>query len=100
MLKPVARLVVRRCDKKDGLILGVLLKPGKPFLKPNTVYEIQEFDGELIIKKVGPSFLTKKAWGSAYEDLMERHGKYFFLSKKEYVECCKKPDCDSNQEEA
>lgn len=87
MYKPIARLVFRGSGKNDGLILGVSIK-GHNFFKPNTVYELQEIMGEILIKEVGPSWLgadkNRKEWGRTIGDIVEFNKGYAYLTKKEY----------------
>lgn len=86
MIKPIARLVFRGSDKKDGLILGVSLK-GHKFFKPNTVYELREVLGEITIKEVGKSWLGangRKEWARTIGDIVEIHGRKTYLTREEY----------------
>jgi hypothetical protein len=95
MIKPIARLVYRGSEKDDGIIIGVLFK-GHNFFKPNTVYELREVMGEVVIKEVGKSWLGAKGrrneWGRTFGDIVEIHGHKAFLSKKEYDHQLKQED--------
>jgi hypothetical protein len=55
-----ARFVVR---KDAGLILG---KSFGDLLKPDTVYQIEEILGELIIREIGPSEIATRAAEKRY----------------------------------
>jgi hypothetical protein len=87
MLKPIARLVFRGSGPNDGIIIGCSIK-GHKFFKPNTVYELKEVMGEVIIEEVGKSWLgadkRRKEWGRTFGDIVAIHQNYTWLTKEEY----------------
>lgn len=94
-IKSVGRFIHRGCDENDGLIIGAAFK-GNPF-KPNTVYEIVDVLGELVIREVGESFILGKndkppyprygdTWGSSVDQILSAHGKYLMLTRIEYMQ--------------
>jgi hypothetical protein len=100
MKKTVARFVTRFQGENDGLFIGALTNGGKGVLKPNTIYEIQEILGQLVIVEIGmacgagtDNCLGDKYnspgvmfhWGSDIGDLIASYGGQMFLSAKEYV---------------
>jgi hypothetical protein len=90
MIKPLARLVFRGSGKNDGLIIGSSIKEHN-FFKPNTVYELREVLGEVVIKEVGPSWLgdrKRQEWSRTIGDILDIHGSRAFLSKEEYAHEC------------
>jgi hypothetical protein len=52
-MKTVARFVTRLQGKGDGLFFGSLYNAGVEYFKPNTIYEIKEVLGQLIISEIG-----------------------------------------------
>lgn len=94
-MNPIMRFVGRP-DEKDptrpNLFLGVSFKASR-FLKPNTVYELQEIMGEVVLKEVGPSGpgQNTKMWNSDVSVLLDTHGRYLFLTVDEYQCECEKP---------
>lgn len=99
-MNTIGRLVTRPAnDEKTqtDIFVGVLSK-SQTFLKPDTVYEIQEILGQLIIKEVGPSILPMDMqdktpnkvhsygymWCNKIGDIMESAGKHMVLTIKEY----------------
>lgn len=93
-IKTVGRFINRGADDKDGLLIGTAFR-NNPF-KPNTVYEIVDILGELIIREVGKSIVADNSetfrdspmqltWGSSIEQVLNTAGKYLFLSRDEYA---------------
>lgn len=91
---PIARLIFRGTHEGDGLIIGTSLK-SHDFFKPNTVYEISVFDGEMTIREVGESVVAqpgpdhvrspvRATWGSSVNELLHL-GPSLFLSRDEYL---------------
>lgn len=85
----VGRITTRLCDPDDGLAICSLVK-NQTFFKPQHVYEIVEVMGELIIREVGPSWITMDhnksfvTWNSTIDYILEDAGRYLGLSKIEY----------------
>jgi hypothetical protein len=94
LFRSLARLWVRGGGPKDGVILGVTFKGTRNVLKANHVYELREVMGEVILKDLGPSWLGNKpkdpAYGRTIGDVFDISGKYFGLTKEEYIEQRKK----------
>jgi len=90
-MRSVGRLVFRGSSKNGGLFIGCLFKTAKDFFKPNHVYEIQEIMGEVFLKDMGPSILTKPNkrrrnfpnWNCSINDILES-GAPWVLTQKEY----------------
>lgn len=97
-MKMIARLVTRGGgDENDGLIIGTRAKDNT-FFKPGRVYEVLEFDGETLIKDVGPSCIAGCENGETYRDspvgvtwasdighILTSAGKYLFLTMQEVI---------------
>lgn len=94
-VKPVARFINRGTGEGDGLLIGAAFQ-NNPF-KPNTIYEIVDVLGELIIREVGQSIVAgnnethrespvQLTWGSSIEHVLNDAGKYLFLSRQEYAQ--------------
>lgn len=84
--------------KPDLGLIGFL--KSQTFFKPNTVYEVVEFDGEAVIKEVGESWIrntlpqnkvpgVRLCWGNGVEAVLGG-GKYIYLTAEEYLAKCKK----------
>ena len=99
-MKTVARFVTRRASKpgtspeQTDVFIGVMAKADAHLLKPNTVYQIREIMGELMIEEVGPSVMdtgvTGFTWGKDMSALMRECGSYMYLTADEYAEQCAK----------
>lgn len=99
-IKAVGRFINRGTDSNDGMLIGVAFK-GSP-LKENTVYQIIEAQGELVIREVGPSVIANHrserwdespvelSWVSLEEQLNISYEKELFLSREEYNESVRK----------
>jgi hypothetical protein len=90
--KAVGRFIHRGSGPNDGLILGAAFK-NNPF-KPNTLYEIVDILGELVIREVGESIIAgegetyhdspvQHTWGTSIEHVINEQGKHLFLSREE-----------------
>lgn len=91
-MKTIARLVTRMIDENDGLMIGILMKNNN-FFKPQTVYEIVNILGELVIKEVGPSCISLKktersyvSWSQDISYILSVSEKCLWLTQKEYDE--------------
>lgn len=102
MITTLARLITRLQDDNDGLFIGSLLKGGKDYFKPNTVYEIRDIMGTLTIVEVGqgsgagprncasPKLHengTTFSWNMKVGNIVEDEQKHLFLTldeKKEF----------------
>jgi hypothetical protein len=93
-MKAVGRFIFRGCDDKDGLIIGASFRSHN--FKPNTVYEIRDVVGELMVCEVGESIIagrdetyqeapSRDTWGSAIGDILANHGAELMLSRAEYA---------------
>lgn len=93
-MKVVGRFIFRGCDDKDGLIIGASFRSHD--FKPNTVYEIRDVVGELMVCEVGESIIagrhethqqapSRDTWGSAIGDILANHGAELMLSRAEYA---------------
>jgi hypothetical protein len=90
MTKPsyvVARLVMR----KDGLAIIGKGFPGQKALKPNRIYQIEEWLGEIVVRDLGPSIIQDETvypgsphWGHDFNFIFERC-KEFIMTKIEYI---------------
>lgn len=96
----IARFVIRPAnnEKTVGDILIGALSKFQSALKPDTVYEIEEILGQLIIKEVGQSIvpMNKKdktegkihdyntSWNSRIDHVMEIYGNKLLISNDEY----------------
>lgn len=95
---PIARLVFRGGDDKDGLIIGAALS-GHNFFKPGMVYDMRNFMGQIIIKELGHSTVTDNvndtdnptgvSWNSEIGHVLEMAGKYMFITQAEYANLTK-----------
>lgn len=100
-MKTIARIVTRLQGKGDGLFLGALMDENQKIFKPNTVYELVECYGEIVIREVGQAGgageqncvsnmmsegKTLFHWGQDIGYLLRCHGKYMFLTLKERFE--------------
>ena len=91
---PFARFVTRPIgDGASDLILGAFLRNGQKALKPNTIYQMGEFLGEITVTEVGPSLVSEGAvadspirvtWCQSYEYVAVQAGQYLLISQKEY----------------
>jgi hypothetical protein len=92
---PIARLLTRLQGEGDGLILGTLLNSGKPFFKPNSIYEVVfcPLTEEIKIKYHGPSCIAPggepvtnspihKHWVENVSDILSA-GRRIFLTPDE-----------------
>lgn len=97
-----ARIVFRESsDANDGLGLAFLFK-GQTEFKKGVVYELYSFDGEVIMKEVGPSCvpvdmlkrqpmqLQNCSWANGLGDLVMVSEKYLCLTQTEYDALCVK----------
>lgn len=93
-IKAVGRFIHRGSGPNDGMIIGSAFK-NNPF-KPNTLYEIVDVLGELVIREVGESIVAGEGetyhdspvghtWGSSIEHILNEQGKYLFLSRDEFA---------------
>lgn len=101
-MKVQARFVFRESsDANDGLGLAFLFR-GQTTFKKGVVYELYDFDGEVILKEVGPSCvpvdmlvrqpkqLQNCCWGNGLSELVLVGEKYLCLTQNEYDALCVK----------
>jgi len=78
-MKPIARFVIRPDENKAGgrLMLGIDIAQVSS-LKPNTIYQIEDILGELVIREVGQAVIGKDGnelpycnWGHAINDVLQ-----------------------------
>ena len=93
-MKVIGRIVTRPVSEENGalpdIIIGVCSRT-QTSLKGNTVYELTDFDGTLILKEVGESWMTYRyngaegsdGWSSEISCLMRNHGNTILLSATE-----------------
>lgn len=92
----LARFIYRGSGKEDGLFIGSSVR-GQQFFEPNTVYEIVEFLGETMIRKVGKSIIRETAetnnhdlelpymsWSWTINDIISEGGRELWLTREEY----------------
>ncbi len=79
-MRLVARIITRMTEEGDGLFLGVTLKGGEKIFKPNTVYDLKEWAGEVVLVEAGEAHVN---WHKRIGDIVEE-GKHAFLTKEEY----------------
>lgn len=87
----VARFIARpKEDGSCGIIIGACSKDSCS-LKSNTVYEIKEIDGEMVIDEIGESWITMEynhetgepGWTADIGNLMRCFGGKLLLSRDE-----------------
>ena len=92
---PVARFVTRLQGEGDGLFIGSVMKGGKSWFEPNTVYQIEDVMGVLQITPLGKANgagsgqnigddNTLWHWAMDIGDIIARWGRHMFLTKKEH----------------
>ena len=84
-MKTVARFTTRHVDGKPGetdLFLGVMMKACSKVLKPDTVYEIRDVLGELMIVPVGP-IANPKVWNYDVSTILDCHTEEMICTKDE-----------------
>lgn len=95
-MKVIARMTTRLAGEGDGMILCAAMK-GHDFFKPNTVYEMKEIFGEVVLREVGKSVIADEGetyrespishtWGTDAGQLMAEFGGVMFLSREEYAQ--------------
>lgn len=99
-MKVLGRFVFRGMDSNDGLIIGSSFK-GHDFFLPNTVYEITDWMGQIVLRPVGESIVARtgetyhdspvqRTWGSSFDQLVLELGPELLLTREEYAEIKKK----------
>ena len=98
-MKPVARFVVRPDGEARSLLLLGIAKADARALESGFVYEIRDFDGELVLSKVGPSCIGRPvnatheerhresrllSWGCSADGLITRCGKWLVATLSEW----------------
>ena len=97
-MKPIARFVVRPDGEAQSLLLLGIAKADTQALEPGFVYEIRDFDGELVLSKVGPSCIGPVnatpeerqreswllSWGCSADGLITRCGKWLVATLSEW----------------
>lgn len=94
--RAVARIVMRGPDETDGLGLLALMDKNQKFFKRDTIYQIDEIMGELVIREVGPSAIRRNSrmsnfpacWGSDISSILHVCGKYLWLTIEEWKQQC------------
>ena len=69
----IARFATRHIDNKPDevdLFLGVMFKEKSKYLQPDSVYEIQECLGELVIKRIGNSAIPTE-WNKDISTILD-----------------------------
>lgn len=85
-MKTVARFTTRHVDGKPGetdLFLGVMMKACSKVLKPDTIYEIRDVLGELMIVPVGP-VAHPKTWNCDVSTILDGRIGEVISTKDEY----------------
>lgn len=91
-MKPIARLMIRGGEKRDGLLFGCLMK-GQTVFKKGRIYTVSEFMGETIIVNDGQSMLGETVQDSPigvciHHDIghiLNIGHRYLWLSREEYA---------------
>lgn len=91
----IARFVV---NSDGGMLIGAISK-NQTLLKPDTVYQIDNYLGEMVISEVGQSIIPVNnhdetegktfefgTWGSRIDHIIECAGNNILISIKEYTE--------------
>lgn len=86
----IARFVTRpsepsKEDSPPDIFIGAFFT-SQDKLKSHTVYEIAEVMGELILKEVGESCISKKYWNTEIHHIMMEYGNRMILTKDEVYE--------------
>lgn len=93
-MKTIARLTTRLQGEGDGLMIGVALK-GHDFFEPNSVYEIVDVLGGIIIRKIGQGTPAEEGetvadspigqhWCQHIGDVIGMAGSSLFITRKEF----------------
>jgi hypothetical protein len=98
-MNTIARLVTRsaNADNQVDLILGAAIR-NSGVLQPNTIYEIQEYLGNLIFVKIGPSAIKNSGpidpktshhlglnWGNDVNWILDYGGDKHLLTEDELI---------------
>ena len=103
--EPIARLVFRKSEDQANLILGSCFK-GQDVFKGNEVWQIEEIFGELMLRKVGESIvgetgntshISECSWMHSVDDILERAGKFLFLTVEEWKQYLEKEQNDKKR---
>lgn len=86
-MKTIARFVTRPSEpSKEGsvpdMIIGSCFR-NQNALKSNTVYEIVDIFGELMLREVGKSCLNNKAWNSDINHIITTYQNHLVLTQSE-----------------
>jgi hypothetical protein len=96
LITPVARFVTRIQGEGDGLFVGSVMKDGRSWFEPNTIYQIEDVMGVLQITPIGKANGAESGqnigddntlwhWAQDIGSIIERWGRHMFLTKKEYA---------------
>ena len=112
-MKTIARIVTRLQGENDGLFLGALMDKNQTVFKPNTIYEVVECYGQILIREVGQAGgagenncasnmmaegKTLFHWAQDIGDIIRMHGAYLFLTLKEIIEQRKQRNAEYSEE--
>ena len=89
-MTPLARFVTRPSQPGDDecepdIFVGVCMKD-QSMLKPNTVYELEECFGEIVLKEVGKSWISERTWNMPIGNTMQAFGNKMVLTDIEAKE--------------
>ena len=84
-MRPLARLLPRASDEKDGFILCVGFKGSRDFLKKGHVYELREILGEILLVDVGKQG-SGLDWNRDVNGILHEQMPFCLLTKDEYKE--------------
>ena len=71
---PIARFIKRgRTGQRDNAAVMMLTREGADALEEDTVYEIVETLGEMVIRPIGKTQMDPKFWGHELQDVMTNH---------------------------
>lgn len=108
MINIVARFVTRgtgiKGEGRVDIFIGAAFK-GQKILKPNHVYQLTEFDGEIMLRDMGPSAIHSQSdksllpanWNHGVSAVMERAGKHLILTQAEFTELCEQENKCENK---
>ena len=81
----LGRFIKRGRDgEKDNAAILILAENGVQTFKEDTVYQIEEWCGEMIIRPIGKSQMDPKHWGHEIQDVMMNHKP--LITKEEMLE--------------
>ncbi len=97
----VARFVIRKDDAATMPMIGKVIRPDA--LKPDHIYQIEEWVGELVIRDLGPSAIASEplwagapTWGYDFNWIFQ-HYKEFIMTKVEYLKAFQTPETKDSE---